>query len=67
MTITPNMTDAEKIAALQKYILDGTEMRALQKIADLSSGNPCEPLYSIHGIAISTLGKVTANAEITAR
>jgi hypothetical protein len=58
MTITPNMTDAEKIAALQDYIMSGTEMQALHEIVDLSSGNPCDPLYTIHAIATAAIQKI---------
>ena len=61
MTISPNMTDAEKIEALQDYIFSGTEMTALQKIADLSSGNPREPICSIHAIALAALNNIRPN------
>ena len=65
MTITPNMTDAEKIAALQDYIMSGTEMKALQEIVYLSSGNPCDPLHTIHAVAISAINKIRHNAVLS--
>lgn len=61
MTITPNMTDAEKIDALQEYIMNGTEMVALQEIVDLSSANPSDPLYTIHSVAVAAINKIRPN------
>ena len=58
-TTTPQMTDAQTIESLRAYIMSGTEMTALQKIAHLSGGNPCEPLYSIHAVATAAIEKIT--------
>lgn len=59
-TMTTMMTDAEKIEALQEYIMSGTDVQALQEIAKLSLGNPCDPLHAINKIATEAIQRLLA-------